>query len=254
MRKGGVMKKVIVFFGGDSQVGTTMIAQSFAELLSQRGHRVLFILGSGKYGDSFIKMGLPHSIDDLKAGIRSGKIEKEELMQSLEMKKNLLILPGVRNPLMAKHFPENTYQILLESAKEEFDYIVIDGGSEFQLGITISALNYSDERFFLTTQQAKSLYRYALYRKQIFEPLNLKSRLIINKYLRDPALFLKSDILKFCGVSEAKVVPYIEYGWQAEMEGVSLMQHKGFYKAIEKLVEEYEPEIKKERRWKGNFA
>ena len=43
------MKKIIGFFGGDNQVGTTMIAQSFAEVLQQRGNKVLYLMGSGNF-------------------------------------------------------------------------------------------------------------------------------------------------------------------------------------------------------------
>lgn len=248
------MKHIIGFFGGDSQVGTTMVAQSFAELLAERTRKVLLILGSGKYGDPYIRTGQAHSIDDLKASIRSGKVEREELMQSLERKKNLWILPGVRNPLMAKYFPENTYKLLIDAVRDDFDYIIVDGGCEFYLGITISALNDCEERFFLTTQQTKSIYRFEFYQKEILEPLNLGGKLIINKYLKDPALFLKGDILKFCHQSKAFIIPYVEYGWQAEMEGTSLMQHKGFYKAIESIAEVFEPTMKKERKWKRSFV
>ena len=49
------MEKVIGFFGGDHQVGATMVAQSFAEVLQQRGKKVLYLMGSGKFGVSAVK-------------------------------------------------------------------------------------------------------------------------------------------------------------------------------------------------------
>jgi len=248
------VKKIIGFFGGDSQVGTTMIAQSLAEFLADHGCKVLLILGSGNYGDTYLKNNPTNSIDDLKADIRSGKVDTEELMQSLQQKKTLWILPGVRNPLTAKYFPENTYDVLLETGKSRFDYVIIDGGWDYQLGITISALTYCDSRFFVITQQAKSLARYGFYQQQIFGPLGIEGKLIINKYIRDPALFLKKDILKLGEKNDALQIPYTEYGWQAEMEGTTLMEYRGFYKAIERLAGEVAPEFVKERKWKLNFV
>ncbi len=248
------MKHVIGFFGGDSQVGTTMIAQSLAEFLADQGCKVLLILGSGNYGDAYLRNNPGHSIDDLKAGIRSGKVDTEELMQSLQQKKNLWVLPGVRNPLTAKYFPENTYDVLLKNGKSCFDYAIIDGGCDYQLGITISALNYCDSRYFVITQQAKSLARYGLYQRQIFQPLGIEGKMIINKYVRDPALFLKADVLKFCAKDDALQIPYTEYGWQAEMEGTTLLQYHNFYKAIERLAGDIAPEFTKERKWKLNFV
>lgn len=248
------MKHVIGFFGGDSQTGTTMIAQSLAEFLAEHGCKVLLIFGSGNYGDTYLRSQSSNSIDDLKASIRSGKVDPEELMQSLQQKKSLWILPGVRSPLMAKYFPENTYEVLLAAVKPHFDYVIIDCGCDYQQGMTISALNTCDSRYFVVTQQAKSLGRYTLYHRQIIKPLEKDGKLIINKYIRDPALFLKADILKLCGKDNALLVPYIEYGWQAEMEGATLMSYRGFFKAIEHLAAEFEPELKKERKWKRNFA
>ena len=246
------MKKVVGFFGGDAQVGTSMIAQSFAEMLASRGKKVLLVLGSGKYGDTAFLTGSEHSLDDVKAAIRSGNIEREELLQNLEKKKGVWVIPGVRNPFLTKYFPENSCQVLLEPVKDDFDYAVIDGGCDYHLGLVISALNVSDCRFYITTQQAKSIARFGFCQKQIFRPLNLPGHLVVNKYMKDPALFLKADVLKFCEAADGGVIPYIEYGWQAEMEGSTLLQYRPFYKAIEKLLHIVEPEGKKERKWKRN--
>ena len=175
------MKHIIGFFGGDSQVGTTMIAQSVAELLKERGKRVLLILGSGKYGGEFAHAGARSSLDDLKAGIRSGKISEDDLDQVIEEVKGIWVLPSVRNPMSVRYFPENTYEVMLASAGEEFDYIVIDGGEDANSGLMISALNISDDRFFITTQQSKSVHRFLLLQKNVLEPLQLQGQLIINK-------------------------------------------------------------------------
>lgn len=241
------MKKIIGFFGGDSQVGTTMLAQSAAEQLKEKGRKVLFIMGSGKFGEEFVNHGGRHSIDDLKAGIRSGRVSAEDLSQNIVECRGLWVLPGVRNPLTAKYFPENTYEIMLESVPADFDYIVIDGGDNANLGLTISALNTAEERFFVTTQQSKSVHRLILLQKSILEPLNLEGRLIINKYMKDPALLLKKDILPLCGQAEALTIPYIEYGWQAEMEGRTLLHFNKFAKAAAKIPDIFEPpqEVKK---------
>lgn len=248
------MKKKIGFFGGDSQIGTTMLAQSFAEELAEKGLRVLLIFGSGKAGDMYVNLSQDKSIDDLKASIRSGKVEREEFFQTLEHKKTLWMLPSVRNPFVAKYYPENTYEVLMESVEDYFDYVVFDGGSDVNLGLWISALNICQERYFVTTQQAKSVIRFKLYQKQILEPLQVDGMLIINKYMKDPALYLKSDILRILGRQEALLVPYIEYGWQAEMEGKTLLEHKRFERALASLVEVYEPTMKKERKWTRNFV
>lgn len=248
------MKKIIGFFGGDSQVGTTMVAQSVAESLKDRGKKVLFILGSGKYGEEFVNVSGRYSLDDLKAGIRSGKISEDDLSQAIEENRGIWVLPSVRNPLTSKYFPENTYEVMLSTAGKEFDYIVIDGGEDANLGLMISALNIADERFFITTQQSKSVHRLLLLKKNILEPLQLQGKLIINKYVMDLALFLKQDILSLCEMEEAFSIPYIEYGWQAEMEGRTLLHFNKFAKAVGNIADLFVPEEKKGGVWKRSFV
>lgn len=247
------MKKIIGFFGGDSQVGTSMLAQSMAELLQQRGQRVLYILGSSKFGDEFFNIDEHRSIDDLKASVRSGRVKREDLFQNLTQVRGLWVLPAVRNPLTSKYFTENTYEIMLKEAESEFDYTVIDGGCDANQGLTISALNTADFRFFVTTQQSKVIRRMLLMQKNIVEPLNRPGELVINKYMKDPALLLKGDILTLCERDCAFTVPYVEYGWQAEMEGKSLMRYGKFAKAVAALGDLFEPETSKETLWKKHF-
>ena len=247
------MEKVIGFFGGDHQVGATMVAQSFAEVLQQRGKKVLYLMGSGKFGEEFLPLSGKHSIDDLKASVRSGRVTAEDFYQNLEQIRGLWVLPGVRNQLTAGYFTENTFEVLLSEVSEDFDYVVIDGGSDANLGITISALNTADHRFFVTTQQSKSIRRMILLQKNIVQPLERMGDLVINKYLKDPALLLKSDILSLCEIEEAFTVPYVEYGWQAEMENKSLLRYGRFAKGIEVMADVFAPGSQKEGRWKRHF-
>ena len=250
------MKNIIGFFGGDSQVGTTMIATSVAECLSQRNRRVLLVCGSGKFGDGFVHLSGKHSLDDLKAGIISGKVGEEDLMQTLEECRGLWVLPPVRNPLAAKYFPENTHQILLAALDEKFDYVVIDGGDDANLGLTISALNLCHSRFFVVTQQNKGLQRYVQLQKNVLEPLGLSGDLVVNKYQRDPSLFRIQEILTLCRADDAFRIPYVEYGWQAEMEGRTLCRFHRFHKAVQVIAERFEPEEERRRpwEWKRSFA
>ena len=152
------MKKIIGFFGGDSQVGTTMISQSIAECLKTCGKQVLLIKGSGKYGEEFMNGDGRYSLDDIKANIISGKVSYEDMEQVIIESKGLFVISSVRNPFTSKYYPENTYEVMLASVADEFDYIVIDAGNDANLGLMISALNVSDSRYFVTTQQSKAIH------------------------------------------------------------------------------------------------
>ncbi|MBR4019775.1 MAG: hypothetical protein IKI99_00515 [Firmicutes bacterium] len=247
------MKDIIGFFGGDSQAGTTMIAWSFAEKLSEKEQRVLLVFGSGGDDQAVMPAESGHSIDALKASMRSGRVEREELMQCLEKKKQLWILPGIQNGLAAGQFLEDTFEILLKSIEEDFDYVVIDGGSDIRLGLTVSALNISTCRYYVVTQQSKTLHRYLRCRQQFLEPLGLRGRLILNKYRMDPALFLKKDVMRLTAEEPVAVIPYVNEGWQIEMEQKNLLLSSRVSREIERLTMPFVQEEKKERKWRKPF-
>lgn len=248
------MEDVIGFFGGDSQTGTTMIAWSFAERLSEGRKKVLFLLGSGNEDHLYLAAENFHSMDDLKAMIRSGRVEKEDLFQSMDKRKKLWVLPGTKNSLSAEYFLENTFQILLENVKEAFDYVVIDGGSNLRLGLTISALNVSSIRFFVITQQAKTLRRFIRNRERLLQPLGMNGQIILNRYRKDPALFLKKDVCRMLGIDDVMTIPFVEEGWQMEMEQKNLLESSRFCRAIDCLVNPFVEGDKKVLGWRRFFV
>lgn len=248
------MEHVIGFFGGDHQTGTTMIAWSFAERLAGKGGRVLLILGSGKDDQSFVSAENGHCIDDLKAALRSGRVEKEDLFQCMEKRKELWILIGTKNSLSAEYFLENTFQILLEGIGDAFDTIVIDGGSDLRLGLTISALHVCSHRYFVVTQQPKCLHRYLENRNRFLQPLGLHGQMILNQYQKDPSLFLKKDICKMMDIEDVSVIPLVDGGWQVEMEKKNLLGFPRFVKAVDLLVRGFTKEEMKVKKWKKPFA
>lgn len=247
------MKKVIGFFGGDGQTGTTTIAWSFAEKLTEKGKRVLLILGSGNDDPTIVSKETSHSIDELKAALRSGRVEREDLFQCLEKRKQLWILPGTRNSLTSGYFLENTFQILLKEAGDDFDYVIIDGGADLRLGLTVSALNTCSLRYFVVTQQAKTLHRYMQSKRNLLSLLNLDGKVIVNQYRRDPVLFLKKDVCRLLDIEDVILIPYVAEGWQAEMERKNLLYVPRFAKAIETMLRSSVQKKKKEGRWKKVF-
>lgn len=248
------MERIIGFFGGDSQTGTTMLAWSFAERLSEKGRRVLLVFGSGKDDRFFFDEGTERSIDDLKAALRSGRVEREDVFACMEKRKAMWILPGTKNSLLAEYFLENTFQILLEEIEADFDEVVIDGGSDLRLGLTISALHACSHRCFVVTQQLKCLHRYVQNRGRLLNPLGLDGQIILNQYRKDPALFLKKDVCRMLGTEELVVIPFVEGGWQIEMERKNLLAIPKVAKGIDCLLEAFLGREKKVKRWKRHFT
>ncbi len=247
------MTEVISFFGGDSQVGTTMISQAVAQKLTKTGKSVLLIQCSGKSAEGFFSPELIKGLDSIKADILTGQINIEEINQVIEIRKGLKVIGTVKNSYGAKYFPANTLEIILKEIRDDYEYIVLDGGSCIDLGLGISSLNVADKRYYLVTQQRKSLERFCFMQMKFLIPLNLDGKIIINKFLKEPSFYKKREIEALCKVDNSICIPYMEYGWQAEIEGNTLMRFSKFEKYIEKIEKEILEDGKESKNVKRIF-
>lgn len=229
------MGEIISFFGGDNQVGTTMVSQSLAQRLKQTGKKVLYIQCSGKCAEGFFSPSLTKGLDDIKADILTGQINIEEINHVIEKRKGLSIIGSVKNSYSAKYFPDNTMEIVLKEICNEYDYIVLDAGSSIDLGLGISALSIADKRYYVLTQQRKTIERFSFTQMNFLNPLKFNGKLVINKFLKEPSFFTKKEIETICKEDVSACIPYMEYGWQAEVEGNILMRFPKFERHIEKI-------------------
>lgn len=151
-------------------------------------------------------------------------------------------------------FPENTVELILDRIESSYDFVVIDGGSDINLALGISALNSAGKIFYVVTQQRKTIERFLYTEREILRPLGLSGTLVINKYVREPALYGKGEIKTICACSSCFTVPYVEYGWQTEMEDKTLMKFTKYEKKIKEIVSEIEGKKKQGGIWKRNLA
>lgn len=245
------MSKKIAFIGGDSQVGTTMAAQAMAEELSKRQAKVLLVLASGKAGDDYIINKENKSIDDIKANLINGHLERYELSQVLVKEKGLWVLPGVRDYLSASYYTENVMDTLVSAA--DFDFIILDCGDDFRLGLVVSAVGVADRRYIVITQQEKTLRRFSYMKESVLDPLGIEGELIICKYQHNISLLYRREIERKLSIKVAGQIPYIEYGWQAEIEYRTLMDLNKYNRAICNIANEITGEYKENKSWIKNL-
>lgn len=243
------MENVIGFISGDAGCGTTMISQSVAECLRSSGKRVLLIMASGNFGDDFFINKENCSIDNIKAGIINGNLSYRELEEQFVNLEGLKILPGVINQYTTGYYPENAIKNIVELCNENFDYIILDIGNSFQKGLCISALSAAEKKYTVITQQEKTIRRYMNVSEKVLVPLNVKSSLIVNKNIKNIAFCSGKELAKIFKSESIFLVPYIEYGWQAEIERHTLLDFTKFSKAILNIAEDITSE-KRERNGK----
>ena len=230
------MRNLITFYGGDSQVGVTMVALSAARLLAKKGRRVFFIYASQNPGNDFIRGSSTTSIDDLRHGIADGSLTLDELNQNVFADGQIDILPSVRSFSSAVHYQEDAIEYIYDLAKNKYDYIIADGGCG---GWSLSswAIRKAGILFVVLTQQEKCVQRFRL-RKGMLRDAEGEVCYIVNKFNHGGVFYNMEDMRGWigCGKEEICKIPYVPYGWQAESDRETLLHSKTFVKGMKDII------------------
>lgn len=231
--------KVITFYGADSKVGVTMTAQASAEAFAEKypNKRILLLHLDGNSGMEYHQKKFDACLDDLKAALLSRVLTSAEVAAACQKKDNLYQLIGISNYSTRKELSPKHVKQLLELL--DFDICIIDAGSNFEMGLTIGALLYSDDNYLVTTQQQVPIDRYSNVNEQILKRLGVKFKLlIVNKYVHSIKLDHTGRLEEKYAVAQSAEVPMLDFGWQAEREGESLRAYRSeaYHRAMEGLV------------------
>lgn len=207
------MAKVITFFGADAKVGTSMLAQSIAEELTARKKKTLFIQASSLEHDSYIDTKGAMTIDEL------WPIDPEELTEAdvkrIILKHNgLSFIAGIVHPFKMRYFSEILLVKIRELMDKDFDYIVIDGGRDYQYPLPLSALLAADLRYYVMVPDQRSVERFNSTNEHLLKNphlntnLNLYSAIVVNKWVKNLGVYSPDQIEKNFGM-DIHVVPAV---------------------------------------------
>lgn len=179
---------VVLFYGADSKVGTTMTTQAIGEYLAeQTDKRVLVISLSNKPNDQYIPKGRK-SIDALKTKLASRIIDFDDILEECYKNKHFFLLPGPRDILGIRKYTIEDINYLLELVSAQRDFIIlIDAGSDMDNPLTVAAIQKIKNRYLITTPLPSSLENFRQLETQVLSNsvFNLRSDdflLIINKF------------------------------------------------------------------------
>lgn len=250
------------FHGADHKVGTTMTAQSAAELISANhpNLKILLIAMNGRESAEYFREA-PAGVDSVKFHIDNRMVSGEDFLKTCTHKGNFYIMSGISNEAEARYYYPDTAKYLLEEAAPEFDLVIADCGNDLDNGLATGALSVSGEVLLILAQQESSIRRYERNRK-LFDSLGIGiSAFIVNKYCeQDPyglsyiagrletarEKFLKIDLAGYSRQAEMDHRTLLEYkneAWLRDMTAVAnyILNKTGF------------PEIQRQRksRWKS---
>ncbi len=231
---------VFTFYGADSKVGTTMVAQSVAEFIAENTElKVLTIFLSGKSSDYYVNVTNPPTLDILKTKLFSEILSDTEVMHNcVKVKDNLYMLFGISMFLERRQYEPKHIETLFKIIKSNFDCVIVDAGSYVELGCTLGAIHETNHRYLVTNTSLNTLNDYTDLRQQVLNRLKVDSaKLVINKY-GENEVYSGDELSKLYCSEFLCNIPLIENSLACEYEKKTLLsfEDKEYNTAIEIII------------------
>lgn len=177
------MNCMFAFHGVDHKVGTTMLTQSVAEMISEYNKelRVMLLHLNGRPGLEYAS-SIGETVEGIKLYLDNHLLQNGEWIPSCKKSDNLYQLGGIKSVGLSRHFSPASAAYLLDVIADEFDLILVDAGNDLDNGLAVGALEGISNRYCILTQQESMLKRYEE-NKTLYEQLGFSfSGIIVNKF------------------------------------------------------------------------
>ncbi len=259
-----VKNNIFCFFGAGPGVGTTMISQSVARVLSDNtGKSIIFLALDGSYGTTYFDIdSRSGGLAEIKDRLINNILSADELKNSCIKTGSLYVLPGENDISKVRHYYPEHIEKLTYLSSRTFDITIINAGSAVT-GMSIGTLNSSKLKYLITTQSYKHFRNFEKLVDQIFVNLGISSddfSLVVNKYIEASDLEDEISLSKNYGMSLASVIPLLDYttSLEAENKGKTLVGYDRIFSGSIRqlavfLCKELGIEIKDKEVVKGSF-
>jgi len=234
------MKKTVIFAGGDTQTGTTMLAMAAAEELAKEGMSVLCLRAGAWTGTEFLSENTVSAGEEVLAGLMAENLSAKELQQAVGVNRGVDILPGIRRGRNGWYFLQEDLETICCLAETLWDWVIIDLGSVQCCRYTLDILALAGQIYMVVTQQEKTIERFRKWSAMQNGIQWENVRFLLNKYTDAGSFPTVEDMAERlqCRPPEILTVPYVPYGWQAEAERTTLLNFRRFRKAVRNLTEQ----------------
>lgn len=241
---------VIVFFGADSKVGTTITALGISEALAAQGEgNVAFLNLSGHLSKAYVEAN-DKGLDSIRYKVFNKILSQDELrgaMVQSQDQKNLYILPPCRTLIDFKYYQTDHVEYLIQMASNMFEVVIVDAGWYPHNNLYFGAINYTQNRYMVATQDSDILTCHIYIKEQALDEYGITSRksdrsstspenimLILNKYDDQYG----TNITKEYDMVYALSLPLVlEYSYQHKLDNRTLSGiSKGYDYQLDKLT------------------
>lgn len=181
-----INQNVITFFGADSKVGTTITSLAVAESLAQNTVlKVGFLNLSGQPSYDYLLRSEGYGLDIIKMKIFNYVLSADELISAMVQRGSLYILPSVKTLTDLRLYRPKHVEYLVNLATSVFDVVIVDAGYYPNSGLYIGALNSTQLRYMVATQQDACRAAFDLTKEQLFKVQDISTEsvmLVINRY------------------------------------------------------------------------
>ena len=193
------MADIITFFGGDSQVGTTLLSGSVCQGLKQRGKKSVLILASSEIGEGYFTSEKKNNLGNL---LRLSSLGSETVANCIASGPDFDIILGSDEPLKKQFFEPDLLEDICEILSKNYDFIVIDGGHDITLPLCVASLTAARRRYYVLTGSEKCRIRFEASFSSVIEGLGLdtkEDRIVLNKDSKKAAGYSAADLQNLFG-------------------------------------------------------
>lgn len=234
------MNNVYVFHGADGKTGTTMITQSVAEYISSKRNKIKIMMVSmhGRPGTEYVDR-VGESIEGIRLHLDNKLLNTLKLVEGCRKSDNFYMLGGVESIEKVRDYRPEMAVYLLEKLSGVFDLVFVDSGNDIDNALAVGALESTENRYCIITQQESILRRYEL-TQPLYKRLGIEfTSYIVNKH-SDTDLYNLRYIEKRLRITPERLIRVGISGYerQAESEKRTLLYYKNdrFCKDIHSLA------------------
>ncbi|WP_190323031.1 P-loop NTPase family protein [Bacillus swezeyi] len=230
--------RIISFFGTHSGAGVSTTTLNIAKALAERIHEKVLVLSLNTWdpADYFYEYRGDY-LNDLKSELNAGTLSAKRLEGAVNKTPSFHHLAGNRDIKMQRYYKSHEIKCLIDTAKEIYDVILIDGGTHFDTACATQAYICSGLKFVVTTQEDKGYRGYFPYvLSQLIEPTGGNPEdfmLIVNQFQPDMSLISERDLEEVLEMSRIATIPHMN------MEGsIAIRERKFLYDVASSIYRE----------------